>query len=74
MVNRLTFALLFVIGTTLMGIGVLIALNTGFTRGNGIVAAAAIGFALALPVSWLVARRITHSLDQGHEEGIDDAL
>ena len=62
MINRLMFALIFVVGTTLMGIGVTIALNTGFDSGMQILIAAAAGFALSVPVSWQIARSISRAI------------
>lgn len=55
---RLMLVLIAVIGTTLMGIGVTAVLSAGLQGWQPIVLAAAAGAALALPVSWLVARRI----------------
>jgi len=60
MENRLTFILHFVISTTLMGIFVTAALTAGYDTGRPIVLAALAGFVVALPISWLVARKITH--------------
>jgi len=62
MQNRLTFALHFVIGTTLMGIFVIAALSMGYGTARPIVIAVVAGFLLGIPVSWLVARKITHLL------------
>lgn len=59
MQNRLMFILFFVIGTTLMGIGVTTALSMGLVTGRPILISAIAGFVLALPASWLVARKIT---------------
>lgn len=55
---RTMFALISVIGTTLMGMGVTGVLAAGLPGWQPIALAAAIGFTLSLPVSWLVARRI----------------
>ncbi len=60
MQNLLTFSLHFVIGTTLMGVLVIVALTMGYDTAKPILIAAAAGFVLALPLSWLIARRITH--------------
>lgn len=62
MQNRLTFALHFVIGTTLMGIFVIAALSMGYGTARPIILSGVAGFLLAIPVSWLVARKITRSL------------
>lgn len=55
---RLMMTLFSMIATTLMGVGVVIALVTGHDTLTPILIAAACGFVLALPVSWLVARQI----------------
>lgn len=59
MQNRLALILHFVIGTTLMGILVIIALTLGYDTGRPILIAVIAGFVIAMPVSWLVARKIT---------------
>ena len=46
------------ISTTLMGIGVVVALTTGYDTLNPILIAAAAGFVLAIPVSWWVAKQL----------------
>jgi predicted PurR-regulated permease PerM len=60
MQSRIAFALHFVIGTTLMGILVTVALIMGYDTAWPIVIAVAVGFVVAIPISWLVARKITH--------------
>ncbi len=55
---RLTMILFSMISTTLMGVGIIVALTTGNDTLTPILIAAAIGFVLALPVSWLVARQL----------------
>lgn len=55
---RLMMILFAVIATTLMGIGVVIVLSMEMGTGKPIIAAAAIGFLLAIPVSWLTAKQI----------------
>ena len=55
---RLASMLYSIIGTSLAGSAIVAALVAGQTTLVPILAAAAIGFALALPVSWLVARQI----------------
>lgn len=57
--SRLMMILFSMVATTLMGVGVIIALTTGFVSLKPILLAAAIGFVLALPVSWLIAKRLT---------------
>ena len=59
MQTRLVFILHFVIGTTLMGIGVTTVLSMGLKTARPILLAAIVGFIVAWPVSWLVARKIT---------------
>ncbi|GHA05865.1 hypothetical protein GCM10011617_28540 [Novosphingobium arvoryzae] len=46
------------VSTTLMGIGVTAVLAANLPGWQPIAIAAAIGFVVALPVSWLVARKI----------------
>lgn len=55
---RLTMILFSMISTTLMGAGIVIALTTGHGTLQPILAAAAIGFVLAVPVSVIIARRL----------------
>lgn len=56
---RLALLLHTVIGTTLMGTAVVIALVTGHDTLTPILIAAAVGFVAAIPVSVLVARALT---------------
>jgi predicted PurR-regulated permease PerM len=56
--SRLMMTLFSMIATTLMGVGVVIALTTGYDTLQPIVIAAAVGFVLAIPVSWLIARQL----------------
>ena len=56
--SRLMMTLFSMIATTLMGVGVVIALTTGYGTLKPILIAAAIGFVLASPVSWWVARQL----------------
>ncbi len=56
---RLTLMLFAIIGTTLMGIGVVAVLTMRMdSTAMPIVTAAAAGFLLAIPVSWLVAKQL----------------
>lgn len=57
--TRLMMILFSMISTTLMGVGVIAALTTGNDTLQPILIAAAIGFVLAIPVSWFVAKQIT---------------
>ena len=56
--NRLMWVLHAMVSTTLMGIGVTAVLAANLPGWKPIAIAAAIGFVVALPVSWLVARKI----------------
>lgn len=56
--NRLMWVLHAVVSTTLMGVGVTAVLAANMQGWKPIVIAAAIGFVVALPVSWLIARKI----------------
>ena len=56
---RLMMTLFSMISTTLMGIAIVIALTIGQDTLRPLVIAAAIGFILAVPVSWLVAKRLS---------------
>lgn len=56
---RLAMILHFVIASALMGVGVIAVLAMGAGTARPIILAAAAGFLLAVPVSWLVARAIT---------------
>lgn len=55
---RLTMILFSMISTTLMGVGIVIALTTGYDSLQPILLAAAIGFVLAVPVSAIIAREL----------------
>jgi hypothetical protein len=55
---RLTMMLYSLIGTTLAGIGMVAALTMGIVTAQALIVSAVVGFVLALPVSWLVARAI----------------
>jgi hypothetical protein len=55
---RLTMMLYSLIGTTLAGMAMVAALTMGIVTAQALIASAVLGFGLALPVSWLVARAI----------------
>lgn len=57
--TRVALAIFSVIATTLMGIGIVAVLTMGYVTAQAIIAAAVVGFVLALPVTWMVARSIT---------------
>ena len=56
--TRLMMTLFSMISTTLMGVGIVIALTIGQDTLQPILIAAAIGFVLAVPVSWLIAKQL----------------
>ena len=56
--TRLTLILFSMISTSLMGTALVVALTMGMDTLNPILIAAALGFLLAIPVSWLVAGQI----------------
>lgn len=56
--QRLMMILFSMVATTLMGVGVIIALTTGFVTLKPILLAAALGLVLAFPVSWLIAKQL----------------
>jgi hypothetical protein len=58
MMTRLTLILFSIISTSLMGTGIVVALTMGMDTLTPILVAAALGFVLAIPASWLVARQI----------------
>ncbi|THD72799.1 CTP synthetase [Thalassobius vesicularis] len=58
---RLASILYSLISTTLAGTLVIVALTMGFDTLQPILVAAAIGFAAALPVAWLVAKGIVEN-------------
>ena len=58
MMTRLTLILFSMISTSLMGTALVVALTLGMDTLTPILIAAALGFLLAIPVSWLVAGQI----------------
>ena len=56
--TRLTLILFSMISTSLMGTALVVALTLGMDTLTPILIAAALGFLLAIPVSWLVARQM----------------
>ncbi len=56
--TRLMMTLFSMIATSLMGVFVVAALTMGYVAAQPILIAAALGFVLAIPVSWLVAKQI----------------
>ena len=57
---RLASVLYSIIATTLAGSGVIAVLVMGYVTTPAILMAAAVGALLALPISYMVARKITH--------------
>jgi putative flippase GtrA len=55
---RLMLMLFAVVGTTLMGIGVVTVLTLRMDTAMPIIASAAAGFVLAIPISWFVAKQM----------------
>jgi predicted PurR-regulated permease PerM len=58
---RLMMILFSMVSTTLMGVAVVVALVTGYDTLQPILIAAALGFILALPVSWVIAKQIENA-------------
>lgn len=58
---RLASILYSLISTSLAGAGVIAVLAAGFVTVNAILAAAAAGALMAVPVSWMVARQLYRS-------------
>ena len=56
--SRLFMLLFTLIGPSLAGVGVIIVLTLGLVTLKSILAAAAMGMALGVPVSWAVMRRL----------------
>ncbi|MBA4350861.1 MAG: CTP synthetase [Rhodobacter sp.] len=56
--SRLFLLLFSLIGPSLAGVGVIIVLTIGMVTLKAIVSAAALGFALGVPVSWAVMRQL----------------
>ncbi|WP_417271044.1 CTP synthetase [Celeribacter sp.] len=56
--NRLAGILFSLIATTLMGVGVVVALTIGMDTLKPILTAAAIGFIVAIPVTWMISKKI----------------
>jgi predicted PurR-regulated permease PerM len=60
--TRLAGILFSIISTTLMGIAIIIALVSGNDTLTPIVIAAVIGFVVAVPVTWIVTKKIVEVL------------
>lgn len=57
--SRLFMLLFALIGPSLAGVGVIIALTMGLFTAKPILAAAALGMAFGVPAAWAVMRRLT---------------
>ncbi len=55
---RLMMLMFTIISTTLMGVGVIVALTTGYDTLTPILIAAGIGLILSLPASWIIAKQL----------------
>lgn len=55
---RLTSILYAVVGTTLAGIGVVVAVTMNLYDFRSIIWAAVIGSIIAMPVSWMIAKKL----------------
>ena len=56
--TRLMMLMFTIVSTSLMGAAIVVALTMGLDTLRPILMAAAIGFVLAIPVSWFIARQI----------------
>ncbi|SNX70208.1 hypothetical protein SAMN05878503_105117 [Cereibacter ovatus] len=56
--TRLMLILFSIVSVSLMGTFIVVALVTGYDTLQPIIAAAAIGFVAALPVSFIIARKL----------------
>ena len=57
----LTFFVHIVVGSTLAGSLVIVALTAGYYEGRAIIAAAVVGYVVSIPLSWFIARAIKRS-------------
>lgn len=55
---RLMLLLYAIVGTTLAGIGIIVAVTMNLYDAQSIIVAAAIGAVAALPVVWVIARKL----------------
>ncbi|MEF3046858.1 CTP synthetase [Pseudotabrizicola sp. L79] len=56
--TRLMMLMFTIVSTSLMGAAIVVALTMGLDTLRPILMAAAIGFVVAIPVSWFIARQI----------------
>ena len=59
--TRLMMIIFSMASTTLMGVGIVVALTLGMDTLKPILTAAALGFVAAIPFSWFVARKIAEN-------------
>ncbi|EKE69743.1 MULTISPECIES: hypothetical protein [Roseobacteraceae] len=57
--TRLAGILFSLISTTLMGVAIVVALTIGKDTLQPILIAAAIGFVVAIPVTWIISKKLT---------------
>tara|TARA_B100000678_G_C17738068_1_gene313513 strand:- start:152 stop:352 length:201 start_codon:yes stop_codon:yes gene_type:complete len=63
---RITLILLPIVATTLMGMAVIAVLSMDMRAGwQPIAIASAVGFALAIPISWFIGRKIVAKTGAG---------
>lgn len=62
--TRLMAVLFTMISTTMMGIGMIVALTMGYGTLTPLLIAIATGFVLSIPATWFVARQIAQQGDQ----------
>lgn len=60
--TRLAGIMFSIISTSLMGIAIIVALTTGNDTLQPILIAAAVGFVAAIPVTWIVTKKIVDQL------------
>lgn len=56
--TRLMLILFSMISTTMMGIGMIVALTMGYDTLNPLLVAIGIGFILSFPASWIITKQI----------------
>lgn len=59
--SRLLLLLYSLVGPSLAGVGVIAVLTLGLVDARSILIAAAMGFALGVPVAWAVMRQLTRN-------------
>jgi len=69
----LTFFIHIVVGSTLAGTLVMVALINGYVEARPIIIAALVGYAVSIPLSWFIARAIKRSTVGGGDHKSDQA-